>query len=117
MAGRRHLRARPRLPRIDRADDCRRLRWIRQRHHILDPGITSGTTLTAGQRMGVTGAAYAALSGGEKTRLVLARMRLNPPNFLVLDEPINHLDLATKEMLLDSLKDFDGSSCAASATG
>ena len=35
-------------------------------------------------------------------------MLLYPPNFLVLDEPTNHLDLATKEMLLDSLKDFDG---------
>jgi ATPase subunit of ABC transporter with duplicated ATPase domains len=48
------------------------------------------------------------LSGGEKTRLVMARMLLNPPNFLVLDEPTNHLDLATKDMLLESLGRFDG---------
>ena len=48
------------------------------------------------------------LSGGEKTRLVMARMLLDPPNFLVLDEPTNHLDLATKEMLVQSLAKFDG---------
>ena len=49
-----------------------------------------------------------ALSGGEKTRLVIARMLLDPPNFLVLDEPTNHLDLFTKDMLIASLKDFEG---------
>ena len=49
-----------------------------------------------------------ALSGGEKSRLVMARMLFDPPNFLVLDEPTNHLDMATKEMLVDSLKHFQG---------
>jgi ATPase subunit of ABC transporter with duplicated ATPase domains len=48
------------------------------------------------------------LSGGEKSRLVLARMLFDPPNFLVLDEPTNYLDLATKEMLVSALKEFDG---------
>jgi ATPase subunit of ABC transporter with duplicated ATPase domains len=48
------------------------------------------------------------LSGGEKTRLAIARMLFDPPNFLVLDEPTNHLDLATKDMLVDSLESFEG---------
>ncbi len=48
------------------------------------------------------------LSGGERVRLVMARMLYDPPNFLVLDEPTNHLDLATKEMLIGALSGYQG---------
>jgi len=48
------------------------------------------------------------LSGGEKARLVLAKILYARPNFLVLDEPTNHLDIATKDMIVRSLADYDG---------
>jgi ATPase subunit of ABC transporter with duplicated ATPase domains len=80
--------------------------------HDTFPMATVGSLRTLAGAFGFSGEdadkSCRVLSGGEKARLVLARMLFDPPNFLVLDEPTNHLDMATKEMLMKALADFEG---------
>jgi ATPase subunit of ABC transporter with duplicated ATPase domains len=76
------------------------------------PLATVGTLKSLGGCFGFSGSdidkTCRVLSGGEKARVVMARLLYDRPNLLILDEPTNHLDLGTKEMLLTALHDFEG---------
>jgi ATPase subunit of ABC transporter with duplicated ATPase domains len=87
-------------------------RTVQETLEIAHPQASIGSLRTLAGAFGFSGddveKRCRVLSGGERSRLVLAAMLYRPPNFLVLDEPTNHLDLATKEMLTAALADFDG---------
>ncbi|MDD2897093.1 MAG: ABC-F family ATP-binding cassette domain-containing protein [Desulfuromonadaceae bacterium] len=79
--------------------DCMPLATIGQIRNLLGAFLFSGDTVDK---------RIENISGGEKSRVVLATILARPVNFLILDEPTNHLDIRSREMLLETLKNFGG---------
>ncbi|MEW5796720.1 MAG: ABC-F family ATP-binding cassette domain-containing protein [Candidatus Zixiibacteriota bacterium] len=79
----------------------------------VDPSTEVGAIRSFLARFGFTGEdvlkRVAALSGGEKTKLCLAKLLYHPANLIIMDEPTNHLDMAAREALEAALQDYDGS--------
>jgi len=79
----------------------------------VDPGAEAGTMRGFLGRFGFTGEdvfkSVSALSGGEKTKLCLAKLLYHPANLVILDEPTNHLDIYAREALEAALREFEGS--------
>jgi ATP-binding cassette subfamily F protein 3 len=79
----------------------------------VDPMAEAGTIRSALARFGFTGEdvlkKVVALSGGEKTKLCLAKLLYHPANLIILDEPTNHLDMLSREALESALQEYDGS--------